>query len=390
MKILVAHNYYCQPGGEDRVFKAETELLRQEGHAVLEYTDSNERTKTMRPWQVAADCFWSARTHRRIAAFVRKEKPEIAHFHNIFPLISPAAYDACLKNGVKVVQSLHNSRLICPAARLFRDGRYCEDCLTAPFAWPGIRWGCYRHSRVQTAMVALMTRWHRWRRTWQTQVDAYIVFTDFYKQQCVKWGLPEEKIFIKPHFLPADPLARGVPAEKIFLFVGRLSADKGVRTLLQAWQGGMDDFSLEIIGNGDDFDHLQAILNREKMLTARLLGQQSPEEVYRRMKQASAVVVPSEVTESFGMVALEALACGVPVIASDLGGLGEMIRGTGAGLLFPAGDAQCLRERLVWASRNPDRMELMGKTGRRLFEARYARQSNANILTDIYRQVLFP
>ena len=190
---------------------------------------------------------WAWDTKRELRSILRKERPELVHFHNAFPVISPSAYYACKEAGVPVVQSLHNYRLICPAATFYREGRVCEDCLgRAP--WPGVIHACYHNSRAQTATVAAMMIAHRALGTWLNEVDAYIAFTEFSRQKFIAAGLPPDKIFLKPHFLGVDPGAKRGLGEYA-LFLGRLVPEKGVTTLLKAWQQ-LKHIPLAIAGDG--------------------------------------------------------------------------------------------------------------------------------------------
>src|SRR5689334_15798820 len=166
MKVLIAHNSYQRPGGEDVVASQEAALLRRMGDQVIEYRRSNNDIKDMNRRAVLKTTLWSSDAYRDLTTLIRQDKPEIAHFHNTFPLISPAAYYACRKNDVPVVQTLHNFRLFCLRADLYRNNSICELCLgTIP--WAGIRHRCYRDSRLQTIAVAAMLAVHRWLRTWQ-------------------------------------------------------------------------------------------------------------------------------------------------------------------------------------------------------------------------------
>ena len=195
--MLVVHNYYRQAGGEDRVFRAEAELLRQRGHAVQEYTEDNAATVTAFKPRVAIETVWSTRSMRKLQRVLADFRPDVAHFHNTFPLISPSAYYACQSAEVAVVQTLHNYRLGCPKATLYRDGSACEDCVGKLFAWPGAVHGCYRGSRATSAVIGVMLASHRLIGTWQRQVDRYIALSHFQRAKLIAAGLPAAKIAVK-------------------------------------------------------------------------------------------------------------------------------------------------------------------------------------------------
>src|ERR1051326_6286986 len=179
VRFVLVHNYYQRPGGEDRVFHAEAQLLREQGHIVAEYVEDNKRITGEKLARVAVQTIWSERSRRRLRRVLAEFRPDVTHFHNTFPLISPSAYYACHAAGVPVVQTVHNYRLGCPQAGFFRDGRICEDCRGKAIAWPGVVHGCYHGSRATSGVIALMNAAHRLRGTWSKRVDVYIALSEF-------------------------------------------------------------------------------------------------------------------------------------------------------------------------------------------------------------------
>src|SRR5437773_765730 len=229
MKILVVHNYYKQAGGEDQCVAAEVEMLQAHGHEVTQYVLHNDAIDRMSRLEVATRTIWSRRAYREIRELIHSHRPEIAHFNNTFPLISPAAYYAARAEKVGVVQTLHNFRLLCPNALFFRAGRVCEDCLGKSIPWPGVVHKCYRGSRAASATTAAMLAVHRMLGTWREAVDTYIALTDFGRQKFIEGGLPPEKIAVKPNFVHPDP-GPGAGTGGYAIFVGRLSEEKGLQT----------------------------------------------------------------------------------------------------------------------------------------------------------------
>src|SRR4051812_1612320 len=205
MKIVVAHNFYQQPGGEDQCAAAEISLLKARGHDVIEYQVHNRVIDTMNRVQLASRTIWSRQVANELQQLFRMHRPQIAHFHNTFPLISPAAYYAAQTENVRVVQTLHNFRPLCVNALLFRDGKVCEDCVGKSIPWPGIVHKCYRQSRAASAATAMMLMVHRALGTWCKAVDVYIAMTEFSRSKFVEGGLPADKVMIKPNFLYPDP-----------------------------------------------------------------------------------------------------------------------------------------------------------------------------------------
>ncbi|MGI9533425.1 MAG: glycosyltransferase family 4 protein [Thermodesulfobacteriota bacterium] len=386
MKVLVAHNYYREPGGEDVVFAAETELLRSHGHEVIEYTEHNSRINKMNPLSVITNTFWSRKSKSKLFEIINSEKPDIAHFHNTFSLISPSAYYACNMAGIPVVQSLHNSRLICPAATFYREDNVCEDCLGKTFAHPSVKYGCYRNSRAQTAIVAGMLAFHRLINTWKNKVDTYIVFTEFFKDKFVQNGIPSEKIAVKPHFIDPDPGLRDDISGNYAFFAGRFDKAKGIMTLLEAWKYNRE-IPLKVAGDGELLSEVKSFIKENDLKSVELLGYLSRKELINVMRGARFFIWPSECYETFGLVLTEAFACGVPVIASKNGLMIEQEDGN-SGLHFAVGDSKDLADKVKWAWDNPEKMIKMGKNARREYESKFTPEINYSMLLKIYKQAI--
>ena len=235
MRILLVHNRYQKRGGEDVVFEGERELLERGGHQVAVYERHNDEINSYSAWRrvdLSRRTVWATDSAASIRRILAKAQPDVAHFYNTFPLVSPAAYYACTAAGVPVVQTLANYRLFCPGATLERNQEICEKCLGKVVPWHGVRHGCYRDSRVGSSVVAAMLFFHRVAGTWKNQVKTYIALTEFSRQKFIEGGLPADKIVVKPNFLYPDPGARHRDAGYA-LFVGRLSKEKGIETLLE-------------------------------------------------------------------------------------------------------------------------------------------------------------
>ena len=388
MKILIIHNHYQRPGGEDVTARAEKDLLNANGHQVVEYVRKNDEIAVYGLWQIAtlaARSVWAWDSHRDIKALLERERPQIAHFHNTFPLISPAAYYACRHAGVPVVQSLHNPRLICPAATLQRNHGVCEDCVGRKFAWPGVLHACYRGSRVQTSVVAATLAFHWQVGTWNRLVDRFILPTHFLRRKFAEAGLPEEKITVKPHFVD-DYGVRSTPGTYA-LFVGRLAPEKGVYTLLEAWTK-LGRIPLKVRGDGP-LEKLAQRLAGESGGAIQLVPRMARNELVGLMHGARFLVWPSEgYYETFGYVAAEAFSCAIPVIASRTGVAEEIVEDGRTGVHFTPGDPQDLAAKVEWAWTHPAKMEAMGRAARAEYESKYTAERNYPMLIEIYRQVL--
>lgn len=382
MKVLLCHNHYQQPGGEDQVFADEGRLLEAHGHQVLRYTQHNDALDGMSRITAARKTLWNSQAAAEIGALVQRERPEIAHFTNAFPLISPAAYYAARRNGAAVVQSLHNYRLLCPNAVFLRDGRVCEDCLGRRFAWPGVRHACYHSSRAATGVVAALQTVHRMLRTWDRAVDRYIALTESAREKFIAGGLPADRLSVKGNFVDPDP-GLGAGDGGFALFVGRLSPEKGLDTLLSAWRQ-LPGRRLIIVGDGPLAPQVQA----EAAANADIqwLGRQSRAEVLEWLGRAACVIVPSLSYEMFGMVVVEAFARGTPVVASRQGALAELLEHERTGLHFTAGNPQQLAQAAGRVLADAALQARLRHSARAEYEQRHTAADNHTRLVAIYRE----
>ncbi len=382
-KVLVCHNYYKLPGGEDRVFEDEAKLLEQHGHEVIRYTVSNDEIDSMNPLSAAVRTIWNRRTYSELRTLLRKERPAVVHFTNTFPLISPAAYYAARKERVPVVQTLQNYRLICPGSLLMRDGQICEDCLSKRIKWPAVLHGCYRGNRLASACVSTMLATHQAMGTWRKLVSRYVVATEFGRQKFIEAGFRPEQIAVKPNFVdPIPPCGSGTGEH--FVFVGRLAPEKGIDTLLAAWTKFTG--TLKILGDGPLADKVARFATQHEHV--QWLGHQPAEVVRQEVAAATALLVPSIWYEGLPKTIMEAFSVGTPIIGSDLGAMSEVVTPGKTGLLFPPGQADKLLESLSWMKDSPEQVRAMRTNVRQQFEQLYTADRNYTLLRDIYCQAI--
>jgi glycosyltransferase involved in cell wall biosynthesis len=385
MRILIVHNRYQQPGGEDVVVSSEADLLESHGHTVaMETFDNSEIPESRSPLQsvkLAATTVWSTSAKRRIRRAIRRFCPDIVHFHNTFPLVSPAAYGVCQAERVPVVQTLHNYRLLCANAFLLRDAHVCTDCLGHIVTWPGIRHACYRDSRLMSGTISAMQLVHRLVANRRQQVDAYIALSESSRSWFVRGGFPSDAIFVKPNFVTPDP-GPGAHQGGFVLFVGRLSLEKGLRTLLRAWQRLDVALPLRIVGDGPLASEVKDVVHRNPLVS--WLGPRQRAEVIEIMGSAALLVFPSEWQETFGLAVIEAYARGTPVLASNLGAPLEVVRDGYSGLHFKAGDADDLARRVRYLFDRPELLTRFGRNARELYVEKYSAERNYRQLLAIY------
>jgi len=387
VKVLLVHNAYQRPGGEDVVFAQEAQMLKNAGHEVILYQRSNwdvERYQGLRKISLAKGTIWASDSRRDFLGLLQREKPDVVHVHNTFMMISPSIYSACGEVGVPVVQTLHNYRLLCPGATLFREGKVCEECVGHSFL-PSVIHGCYHDSRSTTAVVAIMLTTHRQRGTYQNEVTSYVALTEFSRRKFIEGGLPAEKIFVKPNFVDPDPGARTSDGEYA-LFVGRLSPEKRVSTVLAAWKRLPKAIPIKVIGGGPDKAQLEAQAAKDGLDNVEFLGQLPREQTLAAINNARFLVFSSEWYENFPVTIAEAFACSTPVVASNMGAMQEIVSDGRTGLFFASGDPEDLAQRVLWAWNHPNEIRAMGSEARREYESKYTAAKNYPQLMEIYER----
>jgi glycosyltransferase involved in cell wall biosynthesis len=384
MRILQVHNHYRIPGGEDQVFDAEARLLEAHGDRVCRYEVHNDNISGWTSLADAGKAIWNSSTYRDLRALIQAEQPEVVHFHNTFPLVSPSAYYAAAAEGVPVVQTLHNYRLLCPAATFFRDGRTCEECVEKGSFLPGIVHGCYRNSRIITAVTAGMLSFHRAIGTWEASIDVYIALSEFSRRKFTDAGFPARKVVLKPNFVQPS-LRLGWAKEDFVLFAGRLGPEKGIKTLLEGWRQARLPWRLKIAGDGPLAQEVRDATTQTN--TIEWVGHKTNPEVRALIAAARFVIVPSEWYEAMPCVVVEAYAEHTPVLAANIGALSELIVPGKTGLLFEAGNLRALATELEWIFQHSELLPAMGEQAHNQFVVKYSPDSNYKQLCSIYSRV---
>lgn len=385
MRILMLHNRYLERGGEDTSFQMEADLLRSNGCEVVTYEENNTRVKDIGKFRTAAGSIWSPYSYRKIRDILRNDSFDVMHVQNFFPLISPSVYYAASHEGVAVVQSLRNFRLMCLPGTMSRNGGVCEDCVGKAVPWPGVVHGCYRGSVVGSFAVASMVAVNRALGTWRDEVDAYIALTRFSRDKFVEGGLPAEKVHIKSNSIHPTPEV-GSGGGGYGLFIGRLAPEKGVDTMLDAWQRLDIDIPLKIVGTGP----LMADVERraEQDGNVEVLGWQEPSDVMELLGRAEYLVFPSEWYEGCPRVIIESLAKGTPVIAAQLGAAAEMIEDERTGFMFRPGDAEGFAAAVTKAFSPAVDRPSMRTTVRQDFMEKYTASRNFDRFMEIYQAAI--
>jgi glycosyltransferase involved in cell wall biosynthesis len=382
VRILQVHTRYRFPGGEDVVVQQEAELLRAGGHDVVQHQAENPQGSV----RAAVDLVtapWHPRRATQLRRVIERVRPDVVHIHNTWFALGPAVVWSGRRPGVPVVMTLHNYRLLCANAQLYRDGRPCEDCVgTHP--WHGVRHACYRGSRIQSLPAAATIAVHRRRGTWNEAVDAFIALTGFARERFIAGGLPPDRLHVKSNFVNDLGARSSLPsASNVVLFVGRLEESKGVRQLLVAWEEARTPgLQLQVIGEGP----LGVELRQREWQGVRFLGALPHDDVRRRMRDARACLVPSQYYEGQPLVILEALEAGLPVGVTAIGGLPETIGDVGPDWVVAPGPADGWT-RLLERVLDDDFVDAAGRRARRMFEAHYSPPVALTALERVYHHV---
>ena len=387
VRILLVHNHYQQPGGEDESFAAEAGMLRRAGHDVIEYRQHNDAIREMPALSLLAKTYWNRAVYSDLRKLIQQRRPEVAHFNNTFPLISPSAYYAARDENVPTVQALRNFRLLCPGATFHRNGKVCQSCLGKAVAWPAAVHGCYRGSHLASSIVAGMLAVHRAAGTWRNAIDLYFTPTEFARRKFIEGGIDPSRVVAKPNFVPHDP-GVGSGAGRYGVFVGRLAPEKGLHGLLAAWrllgQSG-HRIDLKVIGDGPLGASLRA---QDGAGGIQWLGRRRQQDVFDIMGQAKFLVFSSEWYETFGRVVIEAFAKGTPVIASNLGAMAEIVEHERTGLLFEPGNAAALADAVRRLLADPLLLARMRVEARVEYQTKYMPDQNYMMLMGIYGKAI--
>jgi glycosyltransferase involved in cell wall biosynthesis len=383
MKLLVCHEFYRQFGGEDQSFLDEVSLLRSKGHEVVEYKRHSDEIARSSRIGTGLRSVWNSAAYRELRSIIRRERPDILHCTNLFPLISPAAYKAAHDEDVPVVQALRNYRLLCPSATLVRNGEVCESCLGKVVPWPAVRHRCYQKSLLGSAVAATMLGIHNLKRTWR-QVDCFYACSHFSRSVFIRAGMPAEQIEVKPNSVVPDP-GVGSGDGGYALFVGRLVPEKGISTLLKAWTELEEDLPLHIVGDGSCRGLVEEAAARDPRIV--FLGEMPHQQVMEQVSAATCLVMPSEWYETFGRTIVEAYAAGTPVIASRIGTMEELLVHEETGLLFEPRSASALSQAVSRFCRRSDLPDVRCRA-RREFDDKYSAEQSYRCLMSIYERAV--
>ena len=382
-KILIVHNYYQIPGGEDTVVANEKKMLENHGHEVVLYTRNNAELKTMSKIQklfLPVTTIFNPKTYKDIKKIIKTEHIDIVHVHNTLNLVSPAVYYVARAMKVPVVQTIHNFRLLCPGATFYRDGHICEDCVEHGLKC-AVKHSCYRGSKLQTLACVISTSFHR-----MTGIYGkinYICLTEFNKEKLLQLKqIKPERVFVKPNFVESkNEYIPEKDRKNQFVFAGRLDKLKGVDLLFEAWKiMGADAPKLIVCGTGPMEEWCKTFI-RENSVNIEMRGFVPNNETLEIIANSKALVLPTQWYEGFPMSIVEAFSVGTPVVCSDLGNAGSIVEDGINGGKFVAGDVQSLIETVR-------RQDIPVKKVVERYKKKYTEDINYVILRGIYMGII--
>ncbi|MFZ3079300.1 MAG: glycosyltransferase family 4 protein [Bellilinea sp.] len=391
MKILAIHNDYQMHGGETAVFLTDIQLLKNAGHTVITYTRDNREIANYGFLKKAAffpNTIFSLKSYFELRRLIRKERPDIAHVYNVFPLLSPSVYTALHSEGVPIVQAVHNFRFLCPNGLFLTHGHICERCkfgntLHAAYL------KCYRNSTLLSLLYAVSIGLHRKLGTFN-RIDQFITSTEFTRNKFAEARFTKtEKISILGNYLQLplpEPLFTK-PADGYIAYLGRLSEEKGISTLIKA-VAGIEGLTLKIAGDGPERNALQEMVKKLKLERVEFAGQIPEEDKWNFLRNAICTVIPSKCYENFPLLILECMAVGTPVIGSNLGSIPYIIKDRQNGLIYDPSKPDDLKERILWLLDSPEDAKTMAQRGRETIEKDYAPQRHDQQLMRIYETLM--
>ena len=382
-KILIVHNYYQIPGGEDTVVANEKKMLEENGHKVFLYTRHNSELNSLSKIEkimLPLSTVFNLKTYKEVKKLIQTEEVDVVHVHNTLNLISPSVYYAAFACKVPVVQTIHNFRLVCPGATFFREGKVCEDCLKQGL-FCAVKNKCYRGSRIQTLACAISLWIHRGLRTYKKL--NYICLTVFNKEKLLHLKQIDEKhIFVKPNFVqPENNIIPYKERKAQMVYVGRLEEIKGIEVLLKAWKMlGKDAPKLFLCGKGPLETWCKNYIEYNQLTNVKMQGYVPNDQVRALIGESKALILPTQVYEGFPMTIAEAYAMGTPVIGSDLGNTGSLIENEKTGLKFKHKSAEDLAEKVEILAKKQWVLD-------EIYRNKYSSEMNYEIIKRIYKSI---
>jgi glycosyltransferase involved in cell wall biosynthesis len=384
MKILIIHNYYKSRGGEDEVVDAEIRLLKEKGYEIIEFLkNSNDVSSRFQYLKMPMYLFFSLKTVFELKKIIRTSRPDIAHIHNIFPIISPSVYYYLKKNNIPIIQTIHNYRFYCSNGLCLKNNIICNKCLKLSFK--NIFQIC-NEKKIYDLMLKIIIYFMRRLKVFD-KVSCFVAPSVFIKNQLIKSGMEENKITIRRNSLDIlydDYLKIKNSQDKYFIFVGRLSKEKGILELIEIFKN-LKQIKLKVLGDGPLKRAIENNIKSNNLKNIELSGYISGKNKYGLIFNSIAVLIPSICYENCPIVLLESLKLGVPVIGNNLGAIPEFIRDNYNGSIYDYRNLDMLKEQIIKLYNMGDNeREIIRINCLKSFNDLFDLNSNFNTIRDIY------
>lgn len=400
MKILFVNKFFFIKGGAETVYFQERDAMLQAGYQVVDFSMLHAENKPS-PWEeffvhnvdyhdshglmskikAGVDFIYNAEACAKLNTLLLRERPDIVHFHNIYHQLTPAVIGVAKRFGCKTVLTAHDYKIVCPSYTMLRDGHVCEECLTGSVI-NAFRHRCQQGDTFKSLLLSLEAYWQKFAKNY-AMLDCIIAPSEFMRQTLLR-KLPDARIEVIVNGIDANSTVPGETAGDYFLYIGRLSREKGVPTLAQAQQKMQEAMPLKIVGDGPLGADLRARFNGPQFLGYMKHG----EELNNLIRGARAVAVPSEYYENCSMSVLEAMAFGRPVIGGNIGGIPEQIRDGVDGYLVEPGNSDALAQLMDKLAADPELARNMGINARQRLEEKYDLARHMQVLQALYEQLV--
>ncbi len=406
MKVLMCNKFHWYFAGAETVYFDNIHMLESHGHQVAHFAMQDDRNEPsewakyfvrnvnynnkncnwLRRLRDAIDLVYSFEAKSKISALADTFKPDIAHLHNIYHQLSPSIIPPLKKRDIPIVLTLHDYKLICPNHSLVANGKICEKCINGGY-YHNIFQKCVKQSFAQSVLGAIEMYFHHFAGTYLKNVDIFIAPSEFMRQIMNKGGVPADKIVTLHNSLHPELYEPKFEPGEYFVYVGRLSEEKGVMTLLRAAEL-LKGVRFVIVGDGLMMEEMRQFASDHGLEKVEFRGRQEPKQVKEILKYARALVLPSEWYENCPMTVLEAFAMGKPAIGARIGGIPELIDDGINGLLFESGDYEDLANKVLSLHQDPKLAENLGIEGRKSLETRFSSEAYYEKLTAIYKKLV--
>lgn len=401
MKVLFANKFFYNKGGSETVMFQERDYLLGQGVEVVDFSMADERNipspsesyfvrsidyhcahaGKMQKVRDALSFIHSSEAVKRIGQLIEEKRPDIAHLHNIYHQITPSIIPVLKRAGVKVVLTLHDTKLICPSYLMLNRDEICEECRGRAF-YKATTSGC-QNSLFKGVLLSLEAYWHAWRGSYDP-VDRFLAPSRFLADMVSRYRIPEEKVTVLRNGIDTEAFVPTYEDEGYVLYLGRISKEKGVETLLAAHAALPGGVSMKVVGTGPILDRVSVSAGP----AVEFMGYKTGDELRDIVRKCSCVVVPSEWYENCSMVVLEAMALGKPVIGARIGGIPEQVEDGVTGLLFTMGDVGELSSAMAAVMSDSAGRRALGQAARKKLETEYSAKAHNERLMRIYMEIL--